>query len=111
MKRESSWIIQTGQAWKIYVAVVGFSGALACFTLGFFSLGGNEGKFLGLMACGTMLLVATFAWFTIALRCPHCLAKLVWTMAMSRPHSSWVIDLAGLESCPLCHHSLVNGGT
>jgi len=106
MANQSSWIIHTGQAWKLYVSIAGFGGALLCFTIGFFSLGSDYGRFLGMMACGIFLGLATFLWFIVMLRCPHCLAKLVWNMAMSRPHSSWVIDLAGLDTCPKCHRSL-----
>lgn len=102
----SNWIVATGQAWKLYVAVAGFTGALACFTLGFFSLGTGGGRFLALMTCGLFLGCATFLWFTAVLRCPHCSNKLVWTMVSSRPHSSWVVDLAALERCPACSGQL-----
>jgi len=102
----SNWITATGQAWKLYVAVAGFAGSLLCFTVAFFSLGAGGGEFLGLMACGAFLAVATFVWLTAVLRCPHCKANLVWTMVASRPHTSWLIDLAALERCPACGHPL-----
>ncbi len=98
----SNWIIATGQVWKLYVAVAGFGGSLVCFTVAFFSLGASSGQFLGMIACGTFLAVATFVWLTAVLRCPHCLAKLVWKMVSSRPHTSWLIDLAALDRCPAC---------
>ena len=98
----SNWIIATGQAWKLYVALAGFGGTLTLFTLAFFSLGTSGGRFTAMMACGIFLGFATFVWFITALRCPHCPAKLVWTMVSSRPHSSWLIDLAALERCPAC---------
>lgn len=103
MSREKpSWLIATGQAWKLYVTVSGFSGALGLLTLAFFSLTSGGGQFMAFAACGLFLGAATFVWFTSAIRCPHCSAKLVWTMVASRPHSSWVIDLAALEHCPVC---------
>jgi hypothetical protein len=105
----SSWIIATGQAWKLYVTVAGLSGALGLMTAAFFSLAMGGRLFMALAACGLFLGIATFVWFIAALRCPHCLAKLVWTMAVSRPHSSWVIDLAALEYCPLCKTRLAYG--
>jgi endogenous inhibitor of DNA gyrase (YacG/DUF329 family) len=98
----ANWIIATGQAWKLYVALAGFGGTLAFFTMAFFSLGAGGGQFAALTACGIVLGFATFFWFTATLRCPHCLAKLVWTMVSTRPHSSWLIDLAALERCPTC---------
>ena len=98
----SNWIIATGQAWKLYVALAGFCGTLALFTLAFFSMGTSGGRFMALTACGIFLGFATFTWFIVTLRCPHCPAKLVWTMVSSRPHSSWLIDLAALERCPAC---------
>lgn len=101
-RQSSSWIVTTGQAWKLYVTVAGFTGALGLLTAAFFSLTSGGRLFLAFGACGLFLGAATFVWFTAALRCPHCSAKLVWTMAASRPHSSWVIDLAALEHCPLC---------
>ncbi|TAJ32370.1 MAG: hypothetical protein EPO64_01205 [Nitrospirae bacterium] len=99
---QSNWIVETGQAWKLYVAVAGFTGALLCFTLGIFSLVTGGERFLALVSCGLFLGCATFLWFTAVLRCPHCANKLVWTMVSTRPHSSWVVDLAALESCPAC---------
>ena len=90
-EENSNWIVSTGQAWKLYVAIAGFAGSLLCFTVAFFSLGAGGGRFLGL---------------TAVLRCPHCLAKLVWTMVVSRPHTSWLIDLAALDRCPACGRQL-----
>lgn len=101
-----NWIIATGQAWKLYVALAGFGGTLALFTLAFFSLGTDGGQFAALTACAVFLGFATFSWFTAMLRCPHCGTKLVWTMVSSRPHSSWLIDLAALERCPACSRPL-----
>jgi endogenous inhibitor of DNA gyrase (YacG/DUF329 family) len=102
----SNWIIATGQAWKLYVALAGFGTTLALFTIAFFSLGDSGGRFMALMACGIFLGFATFTWLTAAVRCPHCQAKLVWTMASTRPHSSWLIDLAALDDCPVCGRNL-----
>lgn len=102
----SNWIMVTGQAWKLYVAVAGFGGTLGYFTLAFFSLGDSGGQFLSMMVCGLFLGCATFVWFIAVLRCPSCMAKLVWTMASSRPHSSWIIDLAALDRCPACNREL-----
>jgi len=96
-EENSNWIVSTGQAWKLYVAIAGFAGSLLCFTVAFFSLGA---------ACGIFLAGATFVWLTAVLRCPHCLAKLVWTMVVSRPHTSWLIDLAALDRCPACGRQL-----
>lgn len=101
-----NWIIATGQAWKMYVAVAGFGGSLVCFTIAFVSLGFQQERFLGLMGAGIFLAAATFLWFTAVIRCPHCSAKLVWKMVATRPHSSWLIDLAALERCPVCGHWL-----
>jgi hypothetical protein len=98
----TNWIMATGQAWKLYVALAGFGGTLALFTAAVFSLGGAGGRFTAMTTCGIFLGFATFVWLTAALRCPHCLAKLVWTMVSTRPHSSWFIDLAALERCPVC---------
>ncbi len=112
----SNWIIATGQAWKLYVALAGFSVALACFTIAFFALAGVGeryligGGFAAWMAIGVLLAAATFLWFTTALRCPHCPARLVWSMVSTRPHSSWLIDLAALERCPACQGLLQGTG-
>lgn len=110
MSREpSNWILATGQAWKLYVTLAGFGGSLACFTLAFFTLGAGGGQFAALMTGGFLLACTTFAWFIAALRCPRCGTKLVWLMAASRPHGSWIIDLAGLDRCPACQAMLAPG--
>lgn len=101
-----NWIIETGQVWKLYVALTGLIGAVVLFTVAFVSLGATDGQFAAYAASGTVLALATFLWFVAALRCPHCAAKLVWIMVASRPHTSWMIDLAALEQCPVCGRSL-----
>lgn len=105
-----SWIVRTGQAWKLYVTLGGFAGALLCWTIALFALGSGGGRFVAWTACGVALGFVTFAWFAATLRCPHCHAKLVWTMVASRPHSSWVVDLAALEDCPVCERLLAGPG-
>lgn len=101
-----SWIVRTGQAWKLYVTLGGLGGALLCWTVALFVLGSGGGRFVAWTVSGIALGLATFAWFAAVLRCPHCRAKLVWTMVASRPHSSWVVDLAALERCPACNRTL-----
>ncbi len=103
---DKTWIVRTGQIWKLYVALAGFSGTLLLVTIAVFSLATSGSRVVALTACGVFLGIATFLWLTMALRCPHCFARLVWKMVTSRPHSSWLIDLAGLDSCPVCHHKL-----
>lgn len=99
----SSWIIVTHQAWKLYIAIAGFVGGMTLFSLAVFSLISGGTRFVAYVVCGTFLSLATFAWFTAVLRCRHCQAALVWKMIASRPFSSWLIDLAALERCPVCH--------
>jgi hypothetical protein len=98
----SSWILATGQAWKLYVAIAGFVGGMALFSLALFSLLSSGGRFVAFVACGVFLTVATFAWFAVVLRCHQCQAALVWKMIASRPFGSWLIDLAALDRCPVC---------
>jgi hypothetical protein len=111
-----NWIIATGQAWKLYVALAGFSGALACFIIAcvaFTGVGGPDlagGGFAAWIAIGVSLAAATFLWFSLALRCPHCPVRLVWRMASTRPHSSWLVELATLERCPACECLLQGNG-
>lgn len=105
----TSWLIATGQAWKLYVALAGFGGALVLFSLALFSLASGGSRFVAFVACGGFLSVATFGWFTTVVRCPHCASRLVWRMVTSRPHSSWVIELAALDCCPVCGKALVTG--
>ncbi len=105
---QSNWIFASGQGWKLYVALAGFGGGLLCFSAAVLSLSGSSMRVVGLcIIVGSLLCVSTFLWLITVLRCPHCRAKLVWTTAKSRPHSSWMIDLAGLDSCPMCSNSLV----
>ena len=109
-------IVATGQAWKLYVALAGFSGALACFVIACVALTGvgepgpGGGGFAAWIAVGIVLTAATFLWFSMALRCPHCPVRLVWRMVSSRPHSSWLIELAALERCPACQGLLQGNG-
>lgn len=105
----ANWIVATGQIWKLYLALAGFVGALGCFTAGVFFLGIEQNLMARMTGAGVLLAIATLTWLATALRCPHCLAKLVWVMLKTRPHTSWLIDLAGLETCPVCRRSLYRG--
>jgi hypothetical protein len=101
-----NWIVATGQIWKLYVALAGFIGALGCFTVAVFSLGGGSGLTSRMTIAGVILATVSFAWLSMVLCCPHCTTPLVWKMIRMRPHTSWLIDLAGLETCPICNRSL-----
>jgi endogenous inhibitor of DNA gyrase (YacG/DUF329 family) len=102
-EESSSWIMATGQAWKLYVAIAGLVGGMALFSMALFSLVSGGTRFVAFVACGAFLSLATFAWFAAVVRCHRCHAALVWKMMASRPFSSWLIDLAALERCPACH--------
>lgn len=104
-----NWIVATGQIWKLYLALAGFVAALGCFTAGVFFLGVDQNLMARMTGAGVLLAVATLTWLASALRCPHCLAKLVWVMLRTRPHTSWLIDLAGLDRCPVCRRQLDRG--
>ena len=104
----SSWIMATGQAWKLYVAIAGLVGGMALFSLALFSLISGGARFAAFVVCGMFLSLATFGWFAAVLRCRHCQAALVWKMLASRPFSSWLIDLAALDRCPVCQAALAN---
>lgn len=102
----TNWIIATGQAWKLYAATVGFAASLIVLTVACYFLASGAGPFMAVAGMGVLLAVLTFVWFLHVIRCPHCRSNLAWNMIVSRPHSSWVIDLAGLDRCPFCHRSL-----
>lgn len=102
----TNWISATGQVWKLYLAVAGFAGSLICFGAAVLGLIGGGEQFVGLTLGGIFLCVVTFMWLTAVLCCPHCRARLVWTMVTTRPHSSWLIDLAALHRCPVCNRAL-----
>lgn len=102
----ANWIAATGQLWKLYLALAGFVASLGCFTAGVYVLGVEEVLMERMTGAGVLIAIVTLVWLATALRCPHCLAKLVWVMLKTRPHTSWLIDLAELESCPVCRRSL-----
>ena len=105
-RSQSSWLVATNQMWKLYVALLGFGGTLFCFLAGGYLLVAGARYFGALVVGGTALGMITFVWLLNVLRCPSCQAKLVWTMLSTRSHTSWLVDLAYLESCPSCHSLL-----
>lgn len=106
VKTKKNWLVATNQIWKLYVALLGFIATLICFVVGVFSLATGTNFYGFLVVCGMILGVATFSWLLSVLRCPSCQTKLVWVMVSTRPHTSWLVDLTNLDSCPACHFLL-----
>ena len=102
----TSWLIESRQIWKLYVALAGFGLTLLCFLIGAFSLVSGVEQFWGFVVCGMLLGILTLIWMVNVLRCPHCQCRLVWTMIKSRSHTTWLIDLVALQTCPTCSQTL-----
>lgn len=102
----ANWVVETGQIWKLYVALAGFVAALACFTAAIFSLSAVDASVGRWTGTGVALAAASFGWLVSTLRCPHCRTRLVWTMLKASSLTTWLIDLAGLDVCPVCRRSL-----
>ncbi len=107
MPMSSNWIIATGQAWKLYLAIAGFAVSLLALTAACFLLATGTGAFLTVAGWGVLIGILTFLWFGQAILCPQCRSRLVWRMVASRPQSSWLIELAALDECPVCRRPLV----
>lgn len=99
----TSWILEAGQGWKLYLMLAGFVWTFLCLMMAVVTAGGEGREVLWLILCGLLLGIATFAWFSAIRRCPYCQRRLVRAMASTRPHSSWLIDFAGLQSYPACN--------
>ena len=91
--RGMPWLRWTGQTWKLLVLWVGMLAPWALGRLGVFRL--EELWFLPSLV--------VFVWFLLAVRCPRCGGRPVWTLARSVDFRQFDRSLYEGTECSLCH--------
>src|ERR671936_1756395 len=91
-----SWIARTGQRSKAIVLLT-----FACFAPAAAVLALVFGAVRGGIALLAIALVSFIA-FAALIRCPRCRKPISWMVVTTRPSGRWLIDLFGLEECPVC---------
>jgi DNA-directed RNA polymerase subunit RPC12/RpoP len=65
-------------------------------------LGRTPEQGAGFIILGLTIVVASYAWVALTVRCPGCGARLLWKSMRERTPSDWLSWLVRLASCPMC---------
>jgi hypothetical protein len=103
-----SWLVRTGQRWKLLVGLglIGVSGAQ--FVLMILEVQTPSVEFsAGIALIGGQIVsgVAGLVLIAFTIRCDHCGRRIGWYVMSRRSASSWIADLWRVQACPLCRHS------
>jgi len=97
---KSGFLVATHQDRKLWTAL----GLWILFGIGAWVIPGLQSSYvgffidLGMMFC----FVGSFIWACVAVRCPHCGAKILWMAISSKPLGQWMEWQSKLQSCPRC---------
>ncbi len=105
---KSNWLEVTGQMWKLYVALLSCVTALIAFPFAVIAFIAGHLPVMPYLVTGTVLSVITVLWLMWSLCCPKCERSLVWKMISKCSHTTWLVELVALDTCPHCMHSLRN---
>jgi hypothetical protein len=101
-----TWIVSTGQGWKVGVFLIMMAAAGLGFVIFFIllslrALSDETLTLLGVMS--TMIGSLSMVWFFLSIRCRACGRRPVWTLVNNSEVSAWWIQLIRSEDCPICH--------
>ena len=100
-----SWIVSTGQSWKIGVFLVMMAAAGLGFVIFFIllsskTLSDETLALLGIMP--TIIGSSSMVWFFLSIRCRACGRRPAWTLVNNSAVSDWWIRLIQSAECPIC---------
>ncbi len=101
-----SWIVNTGQIWKLGVFYLLILTTLLLIVA--FILAVNGYMILGLVSrfevAITFILVgaSSLLWLCLSIRCPRCGKRPVWGMLRTVDINTWLVKLHSMERCPAC---------
>lgn len=104
---EHSIIRSTGQIWKVRVWAFGtlasFAAVLVAFLL--LSFPRNNVLFLGANLFGTVLIISSFLFAIVSIRCPKCGTRWVLRAVFKKHGTNWYDWLADQTVCPVCGYN------
>jgi hypothetical protein len=101
-----SWIVSTGQSWKISVFLIMMAAASLGFVIYFILLSSHalSDETLGpLVVMSAMIGSSSMVWFFLSIRCRACGGRPAWTLVNNSAVSGWWIRLIQSAECPICH--------
>ncbi len=96
---------RTGQSWKIYTFMaLLFTGSAMSLLQGFLYAPLGKELAMKIAIAGMGLVVISFVWTGVAIRCPNCQLKLFVHAIRKEGFLRWFSWLLQVESCPGCGH-------
>lgn len=101
-----SLLQRTNQLWKILIfCIVGaIGGSVIVFQGRLYSPLGEDFTIL-LVGLSTFLMVVTFVWASLSIKCPECNLRLFWHAVKKEKCGNWFTTLVSQEACPSCGYN------
>jgi hypothetical protein len=107
---ESSWIVKTGQKWKLFV--VGALSILTIMSLVVFILCINLENSNGFIGTGVVRLYSRTIFLVIGItfllclffliKCPCCGKRPIWKIVNNGQFTDWIFRMITFSRCPIC---------
>lgn len=108
---ESSIIKQTGQWWKVTVAICGCLLAGIAMVVAKLSSGQlTPESFAMTMSLGSALFLGSCCYACLSIRCPSCSKRWLWAAVRTPKAGGWLSWLLAQRACPGCGHRKENDG-
>ena len=104
---EKTWIGVTGQRWKVYVMFVLLTVGITSLAVAIFTTDQSKIslKFWAIIIFWGVTPLF-FLWMFLAIRCPFCGCRVIWTVLRTLPHQESInVALFFLAHCPKCKRS------
>lgn len=104
-----SWMVSTGQLWKLGLFYLMLVATLALIVAFIFAVNGITLSAFGgrfeLAISFILLGASSLLWLCFAIRCPRCGKRPVWGMLKTVDVNTWLIKLHTMERCPECRQA------
>ena len=101
MQLEASFIVRTGQTWKVATFVIGEAVCAAVL----FSLPPGASSTRLFVDFATIVIgIGIFLWAALVVKCPECQSRFFWRAMREKPVSTWLLEALLAEECPGCGH-------
>lgn len=101
---EHSIIRSSGQIWKVHVWALGTLASLAAVLVAFlvFAFPRNNVWFVSANVFGTILVICSFVFALISIKCPSCEKKWILDAIFRNREMNWYDWLDAQATCPNC---------
>lgn len=101
-EHRESWLIRTGQMWKVHISLLLLSISLATYL--FFNFFDGSGSQYG-DSLSFISLVLSLCWFIFSIKCESCGRLVVYRMMRRNGIEAFTFKLLNSHTCPNCGYN------